>query len=95
MKIVRIYNAVVNATVERRFISKTKNNKNINDIEKTYYKSLINVSGPSVHKPKKVINSWIKAYKHQIERQKMIEQANKPFKKQNLMSQIFNRLKNK
>ena len=34
MKIVRIYNAVVNATVERRFISKTKNNKNINDIEK-------------------------------------------------------------
>lgn len=80
MKVQRMINAAIGATLDRRDVTVgAKNPRKLNSIEFYCYKQLRAKSGPSAHNPIKVARSWIRAYHANIERQKMIEQLNAPF----------------
>ena len=79
MKVMRTINATINAVQDRVTITK-KAGRNLQGLEKSYYQKLVTISGPSVHKPNKVLKSFLKAYKHQIEKLKIKEQLDAPFK---------------
>ena len=85
--LVEMYTAAVNATRDRIFISKASK-RNLSEADLAYYKILKAQSGPSVHKPKRVIKSWLRAYNHQIEKCKWISQIEQPFKQKSTIRKI-------
>ena len=84
MKITRTVNATIGAIKDRATIT-LHSEKRLQGIDREYYKKLVEVSGPSVHKPKKVLASFVKAYRHQVERLKIQEQLNAPFKQDSVV----------
>lgn len=94
MHVMRTVNAAICATQDRRLISKAAKGK-IPPERKWFCQALERYSGPSVHAPNKVVKSWIKAYQHNIERIKMIEELNKPFETPSIASRIYHRLTHK
>lgn len=96
MRIERIINAAIGATLDRRDVTVlSKNLKNLSQEKCTSYKILSEKSGPSVHNPVKVIKSWVRAYHANIERQKMIECLNAPFKHETLANKIVTKVARK
>ena len=79
MKVMRTINATINAVQDRATITR-KSGKELQGLEKSYYQKLVTISGPSVHKPNKVLKSFVKAYQHQVEKLKIKEQLDAPFK---------------
>ena len=69
--------AAIGATQDRRYINRFAKGK-INDSD-TFYKSLIQKSGPSAKTFKDKINYWIKAYNANLEKIKWIEDIKKQF----------------
>lgn len=93
MKIQRIVNAAIGATLDRRDVTVlSKKTDHLSSRKYESYKILKKQSGPSVHNPIKVIKNCIKAYHANIERQKMIEHLNAPFKEQSRTSQIAKKI---
>lgn len=82
------YDAALNATRDRITITKGAKKK-LTGTDLRYYSKLKSISGPSVHNPNKVVKSWIKAYRHQIERAKWIKQMEQPFKSPGVVSKII------
>ena len=81
MKIEIIVNAAIGATLDRRDVTAlSKNLGTLSPRKQSSYEILSQKSGPSVHNPIKIVKNWIRAYHANIERQKMIEQLNAPFK---------------
>ena len=94
MKIQRTINAIIGATKDRRNITRDSKRK-LEGIELRCFKTMENISGPSVHNPIKVVKSWYKAYKEYVKRLKLIEDLNKPFKKPSIIKQIYHKLTKK
>lgn len=92
-KINRIINAAIGATLDRKMIYKaakgTLNSENIQ-----YSKLLEDISGPKADTFMESVQRWKKAYNSNIERIKLIEELNAPFKKTSLVQNIINKLKN-
>ncbi len=86
--IVRMYRAAVNATRDRIYITRASK-RNLSDLDSAYYRKLRASSGPSVHKPKRIIKSWIRAYNHQMERAMWIAKIEQPFKKNSVAKRII------
>ena len=76
--IVRSIEAAYGAFLDRKAVT-LMHHKSLNGIDLQYYNKLVETSGPSVHKPNKVIKSFIKAYKHQVAKLKMEESINAQF----------------
>lgn len=96
MRIERIVNAAIGATLDRRDVTVlSKNLKNLSPRKQSSYEILREKSGPSVHNPVKVVKNWIRAYHANIERQKMIEQLNAPFKEQTVTKRIATKIARK
>ena len=87
--LVRMYKAAISATQDRIYITR-RASKKMSPSELLYYKKLKAQSGPSVHKPNRIIKSWIRAYNHQIERAKWISQIEQPFKQKSITRKIIN-----
>jgi len=84
MKIQRIMNAAIGATLDRRIKAakepvKAKHNSR-------YIAQLEKVSGPPAANFKQSLDSWRKAYLSNLERIKLIEDLNAPFKKKSTIS---------
>ncbi len=95
MRIERTIKSIIGATKERKFISQNacmKNRQNLETMDRKYYQDLVNTSGPSVHNPIKVLKNWRKAYIDNLERNKLIDEINKPFKKPTLIKKIITKL---
>lgn len=96
MKIIKIMNAAIGATQERRFIShNAKKLLGMDNIDRRYYDSLVKTTGPSTHKPVQIAKSWYKAYQSNMQKLDMIERINAPFRSKGFVSKIFNRMTRK
>lgn len=87
--IVRMCNAAINATRDRIFI-KNASKRNLSGSDLAYYNILKAQSGPSVHKPSRIIKSWIRAYNHEMEKSKWIAQMELPFRQKSTVRKIIN-----
>ena len=92
MKIMKVMNALIGATYDRRFISRNAKNLSMDNIDKRYYDSLVKKTGPSTHQPVQIVKSWYKAYQSNIKKLDMIEQINDSFTTKGFVSRIFNRI---
>jgi hypothetical protein len=86
--LVRMYNAAIRATRDRIIISQGARSR-LSGADLEYYNILKSQSGPSVHKPKRIIKSWFKAYNHQMQQAKWINQIEKPFKRKNVVGKLL------
>ena len=82
------YDAALNATKDRITITKGAK-KQLTGTDLRYYNKLKSISGPSVHKPNRIVKSWIRAYNHQIEREKWIARLQQPFKTPSIARKII------
>lgn len=79
MIITRSVKAAYGAFLDRKAVT-TMNRKSLKGIDLQYYNKLVETSGPSVHRPNRVVKSFIKAYKHQVAKLTELEKLNRPFK---------------
>lgn len=79
MTIIRPINAAYRAIQDRATIT-MRSGKQLEGTNKAYYDKLVEISGPSVHKPSRVLKSFIKAYKHQNKKLKQLEEWKAPFR---------------
>lgn len=79
MKVTRTINATYRAIQDRAMVT-MNSGRRLNEIDKRYYDKMVQISGPSVHKPNKVLKSLIKAYKHQKQKLIELEELNAPFR---------------
>jgi len=84
----RIYRSAIGATQDRRTVSRGAKGKLKAD-EMYYYSILQSKSGPSVHNPYKVIRNWRKAFKNEMQKNKMIEELQRPFRHRSLINELF------
>lgn len=94
MRIERMINAAIGATKDRCYITRGAKQK-LEGIDLQYYKDLQKSTGASVHNPIKVIKNWYKAYNKNLEKLKIIEDLNRPFKKPTIINEIFHKLTKK
>lgn len=94
MKIQRIINAAVGATMDRRMVNKAANGK-VNKLDEMYAKHLEKASGPAASNFKQRLTRWYQAYQSNLDRIKFVEELNAPFKKKSkvvdFISSIFNK----
>jgi len=88
LRIEKIYTAAVGATADRRVVSKGAKGK-LPKEEIRFYNMLKASTGASTHNPVKVVKNWRRAYIANMERVKMIEQLNAPFKHQSAVRKII------
>lgn len=86
MKIQRIMNAAIGATLDRRIINKAAKEPVKAKHNSRYIAQLEKVSGPPAANFKQSLDSWRKAYLSNLERIKLIEDLNAPFKKKSTIS---------
>ena len=79
MKVMRTINATYRAIQDRATITQGSG-RQLEGTKKAYYERLVQISGPSVHKPNKILKSLIKAYKHQKQKLIELEELNAPFR---------------
>jgi len=94
MKIQRSISAIRCAIADRRFVSHASK-ANLSKYERQYYDKMVDISGPSVHSPIKVMKNFYSAYQHNIQRIKVTESYMNAFKEPSKVSRIFHRLFNK
>jgi len=80
MKIQRMLNSAIEATRERRFISKAPN-RNLDRLDRMYLDRLVEISGPSVHSVNKIIKNWKRAYDYNMAKDEYITAMKNQFKK--------------
>ncbi len=91
MKILRTISAARCAISDRIMITRGAKGKYPLDDE-NYYKTLVNISGPSTHNPKKIAKSFYAAYQHNMERITYIENMMNMLKEPSMLSKIYHRM---
>lgn len=90
MKLQRIVSSGICAVKDRRYI--TVNSKRVDKLDRCdsrYLRHLIEVSGPSVHSPKKVMQSFMRAYHNNMARLQMIDELQRPFREKSFIRKIL------
>ncbi len=91
MRVQRIIKAAIGATLDRRLVNNAARN-----LDKTpkdnFVKRLEAISGPSASNCRDSLTSWRLAYLNNLERIKMIEKMNEPFKKKSPLVEFFKNL---
>ncbi|MEI3269965.1 MAG: hypothetical protein V8S20_01265 [Candidatus Gastranaerophilaceae bacterium] len=87
-KIGRMYNAVISAAYDRRFVS--KNPKNLKTpIDLKFHESLVKTTGPSTNNPIQAAKSFFKAYKMNSLRLLREEVINSQFRNPSIFSKAL------
>lgn len=80
MKIGHIVSAAICASKERKFVAQHAKKHLPEKMEQDYYDKLVEISGESTHNPVQIVKNWHKAYQANMERLKLVDSLNKPFK---------------
>lgn len=94
MKIQRIINAAIGATLDRRIINQAAKGK-ISKTDVKYVNQLEKVSGPAASSFKQRLTSWHLAYQSNLDRIKLVEKINAPFKKKSVIKDFIGSMFNK
>lgn len=91
MKVTQIISAANCAVKDRIIITRGAKGKYPYD-DKQFYETLVQISGPSTHNPKKIAKNFYTAYKHNLARIQYADQILNMFKKPSLPTRIFHRM---
>lgn len=91
MKITQIISAAQCAVQDRIIITRGAKGKYPYG-DKRFYQTLVQISGPSTHNPKKIAKNLYAAYKHNFERIKYTEQLMHMLDKPSLSTKIYHKL---
>ncbi len=92
MKIIRVYNAAVNAIKDRKLISKPIT-RSMDKTDLLYREKLIEISGPKTNNPILSLKSWYKAFRDNLQYEKNIDNIYKNFNnKTNIVERFVNKI---
>lgn len=89
-----IIKSSVGAIQDRHFIGKNSKNSKLSGIEAQYYNRMVMETGASTKNPVKYFKNLKKAYSVNVNRCKLVEQANAPFKKPSVVSTAVKTIRN-
>lgn len=92
MRILKVVNAAIVATKERRFIARNSKKQLLNPADQVYLNALTHISGEPSKKFSQQMRNWYKAYQADLARQQLVEDLSKPFQKKGKIATFIERI---